>query len=414
MGIGLACVSVVGWGICSATASASPITPPTRTVSLEASHPLGPTSGCSTAIAPAPTLDGVRAPLSSGPIEPFGVAISANSRSGYVADASGAVYVYSLQSPVPAVQDVDSFRVTSVDGIPPRPGVSVLGLALTPNGRYLIAADNRGGAVVFNVAHLAKQHSNWSAWHTGTLQSDGQGAIETAVSPNGDFAFVTLENSDELAVFNLKRALLEGFRPSDLIGMVPLGVAPVGVAISPDGRYLYVTSEAARPLQTEGTLTTISVARAEQVPARAVISIVSAGCSPVRVVATRTAVFVSARGSDAVLSFSARDLVVRPSSALDGEVQVGESPVGLALVDDDRWVMVSDSDRFAVPGTGANLAAVEIASSGRMKLAGYISSGSFPRDMAASPDGKILLVDNFGSGQVEAVDVADLPQVSGL
>lgn len=87
---------------------------------------------------------------------------------------------------------------------------------------------------------------------------------------------------------------------------------------------------------------------------------------------------------------------------------MGEAPVGVALVDHDQMAVVADSNRFTVPGAAASLAVVAIDPSGRMGLAGYIASGTFPRDMAVSPDGQVLLVSNFGSNQVETVDVADL------
>lgn len=366
-----------------------------------------PAPPCSTAAATAPVLSNVATTFSSGPLEPFGVATSSKSHSALVADASGAIYVYSLRSSTPTITKVDSFRVSESDGIPPQPGVSPLGLALTPDGRYLIAASG-SGAVVFNVAHLREKHSGWASWVAGTLRSHGNGAIEAALSPGGSFAFVTLEGSDELAVFNLKRALGAGFRRSDLVGYVPLGVAPVGMAVSPSGRYLYVTSEARRASQREGTLTTIDLRRAEQRPAHAIMSIVSAGCSPVRVAATRSSVFVTARGSDALVEFDATRLVRDPGSALEDVVRVGEAPVGLALVHHNRTIVVSDSDRFATPGSGANLAVV-VSAAGRMELDGYLPAGSFPRDMAATADGRTVLVSNFGSGQVEAVAVGGLP-----
>jgi hypothetical protein len=46
-------------------------------------------------------------------------------------------------------------------------------------------------------------------------------------------------------------------------------------------------------------------------------------------------------------------------------------------------------------------------SSGRA-VVGHIAAGSFPREMALLPDGT-LLVTNYASGQVEAVDVASIP-----
>jgi hypothetical protein len=54
-----------------------------------------------------------------------------------------------------------------------------------------------------------------------------------AVSPDDRFAFVTLELSDSMAVFDLRKALASGFGPADFVGTVPLGTAPVGLAMSP-------------------------------------------------------------------------------------------------------------------------------------------------------------------------------------
>lgn len=82
----------------------------------------------------------------------------------------------------------------------------------------------------------------------GTLSAPSRGAlddsaIEVVVSPDGQFAFVTLEYADRAVVFNLGEALRTGFGAAEYVGSVPLGQAAVGMAISPDGRWLYATSE---------------------------------------------------------------------------------------------------------------------------------------------------------------------------
>jgi DNA-binding beta-propeller fold protein YncE len=364
--------------------------------------------GCSTAVAVAPALSNVETGSVTQALEPFGVAISANNKTAFVADASGAILVYTLGSASLKLDDLRSFHPNQQDQpAPPLGRLSPSGVALTPNGRDLIAAAG-SGAVVFSVTGLEKRSSPISAWTVGTLRSSGSGAIETAVSPDGNYVFVTLESSDVLAVFDLRRALHQGFSHSVPVGMVPLGIAPVGIAVAPNGRYLYVTSEATTSNQNEGTLTTIDMAKAEHDPSRAIVSTVSAGCSPVRVTATSTSVFVTARGSDSVLAFDARDLVLHPGSSLKAEVRVGEAPVGLALVDHGHLLVVADSNRFSAPGAGASLAVVNVSVSGQMSLAGYVGTGVFPRDMAVSHDGKTLLVSDFG-GQLESVNVSTLP-----
>jgi DNA-binding beta-propeller fold protein YncE len=93
------------------------------------------------------------------------------------------------------------------------------------------------------------------------------------------------------------------------------------------------------------------------------------------------------------------------------DVRVGELPVGLALVRDGSMVVVADSDRFNVSGMAASLAVVSVpdALARKPALLGYLPAGAFPREMALEPGGSTLLVTNYLSDQLEAVDVADLP-----
>ncbi|HXW45947.1 MAG TPA: hypothetical protein VEL03_14225, partial [Streptosporangiaceae bacterium] len=162
-----------------------------------------------------------------------------------------------------------------------------------------------------------------------------------------------------------------------------------------------------------GTLTVISVARAEQDPAHSIVARTVAGCNPVRVItsANGSVVWVTARASDALLAFSAARLLTDPGHALLADVRVGELPVGLALVRGGSLVVVADSDRFDVPGARSSLAVVDVADAlaGRPALLGYLPAGGFPREMALEPGGATLLVTNYSSGQLEAVDVAALP-----
>jgi DNA-binding beta-propeller fold protein YncE len=250
----------------------------------------------------------------------------------------------------------------------------------------------------------------------GTLSTPGPGArddsaIEVAVSPDGRFAFVTLEYADKAVVFNLGEALRAGFSTPGYVGSIPLGQAAVGMAVSPDGRWLYATSEVGYS-PPSGTLTVIDLRRAESDPASSVAATVDAGCEPVRVItsANGSEVWVTARASDDLLCFSAARLISDPAHALVAIVRVGEAPVGLAAVRGGSLIVVADSNRFAAGGAAADLDVVNVAAalSGDRAVAGRIPSGAFPREMALLPDGT-LLVSNYGSGQLEAVDVASIP-----
>jgi DNA-binding beta-propeller fold protein YncE len=259
-------------------------------------------------------------------------------------------------------------------------------------------------------------------------------AIEVAVSPDSRFAFVTLEYADEAAVFDLAGAVAHGFGTADYVGVIPLGQAAVGMAVSPDGRWLYATSEAATsrqqptglgspgacqgkvpgtsPGESPGTLSVINLRRAETDPAQSVTATVDAGYQPVRVVtaANGTEVWVTARASDDVLCFAAARLAADPAHALVAVTRVGSEPVGLAAVRGGTLLVVADSNRFGATGASSDLSVVSVpaALAGRPAVLGDLASGQFPRDMAVSPDGT-LLVSDFSSGQVQAIATAALP-----
>jgi DNA-binding beta-propeller fold protein YncE len=362
--------------------------------------------GCSTATAPARELAGVPTALETVPPAPFGVVTSADGRWSFVAlSGEGQVGVFqSGRSVLPhLVHQVD------LTGQP-------IGETLTRDGRYLLAADSADGAMVISTG---RAEAGQADAQVGTLGSGtgGAGAIEVAVSPDGRFAFVSLEDWASIAVYNVQKALTKGFGPADLVGMIPVGIAPVGLAVSPDGRWLYATSEAGRGAAAssatpQGTLTVIDLHRAEADPAASVVATVDAGCSPVRVItsADGDVVWVTARGSDRLLGFWAARLRTDPARSLVADVEVGEAPVGLALVGGGSAIVIADSNRFGASGATSSLAAVDVAAAlaGRPALLGYLPAGGFPREMALEPGGRTLLVTNYDSGQLEAVGVGDL------
>ena len=111
-----------------------------------------------------------------------------------------------------------------------------------------------------------------------------------------------------------------------------------------------------------------------------------------------------------MLAFSASRLRTAPRRAALAAVRVSAAPVGLALVDNDRRLIVADSDQFNVTGSTAGLAVVDPAHAlaGSPALIGVIRSGRFPRELSLEPDGDTMLATNYSSGQLEAVAVRGL------
>jgi DNA-binding beta-propeller fold protein YncE len=182
---------------------------------------------------------------------PFGVVTTGDGRWAFV----------SLTGPrTIGVLKVAASPVPSLIRQVPVAAAGLLGEALTPGDRYLLVANDGSGADVLSVQELEQGGKHPLV---GTLAApDGAqlpGSIEVAVSPDGDFVFVSLEDGSSIAVFNLRRALSAGFSAADYVGSIPAEPGPVGLAFSPDGRWLYSTSEASAGRGQIGTLTVISV-----------------------------------------------------------------------------------------------------------------------------------------------------------
>jgi DNA-binding beta-propeller fold protein YncE len=317
-------------------------------------------------------------------------------------------------------------------GLPPTTTGGTFGLAagetLTADGRYLLVADGSGAAVI-SVARAEADEPDPAAGVLSAPASASRsgpvgGAIEVTTSRDDRFAFVSLEYDDRIAVFNLRAALTDRFRSSSFVGTITLGQAVVGTAVSPDGRWLYATSELAAGAHPTpvgqsgpsayGTLSVIDLQRAETEPARAVVTTVQAGCGPVRVAVSPdgSVVLVTARESDELLAFSAARLLNDSKHALLATVRVGEAPVGLAVVANGRYIVVADSNRFQLRGATSALTIVDTHAmlTGQPSVVGTVPAGKFPRELAVSPTGKTLLVTNFASGQLEAIDLTSLTQ----
>ena len=345
--------------------------------------------GCTTATARAPNLTGVSATTTALAGPPFGVAVTASGRYSFVTTGNSVTVLRDAAGMAPAV-----VRTISV------PGASK-GVTLTPDGRFAIAAAGRG-AVVIDVAAAENGLPDPVA---GVLRSPkGSGAVEVLISPDGRYAFVTLQSSAEMAVFNLAAALSTRFGSADFIGYVPLAAQPVGMSIH--GTWLYVVS-------LTGKLAVVNLSKAETDPGGSVVATVRAGCGSARAMVSGNGkiVWVTARQSDALLAFSAPELRTDPEHALIAKVMVGETPLGETLVDHGARILVADSNLNHLAGESPNVAVVSTAKalSGQPALLGYLPVGRVPRQFAVEPGGRVVLVTVQGAGQLEAVNIDGLP-----
>ncbi len=356
--------------------------------------------GCTTGTGNPKALSGVRSQTFSLGGKPFGVAVTSDGKYSFVSTGNDVVVLNN---------DSGSLTPTQVVTIP-APGANK-GNAITHDGSYLLAAAG-SGAYVINVKEAEAGEADAVL---GKLTSPGgKEAAEVSISPNDHFAFVTLQDSAEMAVFNLPKSFSGGFGQSGFVGMVPLGADPVGIAQSPDGQWLYVAQENAQTTSSlEGKLYVLSMSVAENTPASAVKSSVTAGCGPARIIvsADGSDIWVTDRESNALVAFSAAKLLTKPADSLIARVNVGQTPIGVAFVRGGTEIMVADANLNNVPGAYTlTLVSTQAALQGRGPGAvlGFLPSGQVPREFGLEPGGTLLVSDN-GSGQLQAIDTGSLP-----
>ena len=377
--------------------------------------------GCQNVAPPEKNLTSVRTAEITVPAHPFGVVYAQQNDLAFVA----------LNTSL-GVLNTSAFIPSLTHEIPlPAPYVSIdgaLGITLTHDGRHVLVTAFSAALIVVDVAKAATGSPDAVVGVLNGTAAAGQSAIEVTVTRDDKYAFVSQEDGSlqtgergTIEVFKLQRPAANGTVSGTYVGYLVLGDLVVGTALSYDGRLLYATSETASENTTTGTLSVIDVAKLKTTPSEALISQVAGGCGPVRVLVSRDdqVVWVTARESNALLAFDASKLISNQSAtALLASVQVGTSPVGLRFAGaNERRILTANSNRFASldpalygnATTGLSVVDVDAAIRGEQANLGQIPTGLFPRELALSPDGKTILVSDYGSFMIQAIDVSTLP-----
>ena len=309
------------------------------------------------------------------------------------------------------------------------------GAVLTHDGKTLIVAS--GAYLAFlDASRLISGAGDPVLGYIGN--GSPVGFIYVNVTADDKIVFAAAERAEAIVTVNMDLVRAGKITDDAVISKLDVGNAPIAVTLSPDGRYLYTTSEIALPAWNwpevckpenavssgrgrgrapppyhgQGAIIVFDAALAVTAPSRAAVSRVAAGCSPVRLVLSPdgNTAYVSARNDNSLLAFDAHKLVNDTAHALLGKAEVGVAPVGVAVVDDASRIVVTNSNRFA-GGAGdhqplAVVDAAKLRAGGKQSVLGQIPAGGFPRELRVTADGRTLFVTNFSSKTLEMIDVA--------
>ncbi|MGC2407778.1 MAG: hypothetical protein WA431_15350 [Candidatus Cybelea sp.] len=287
------------------------------------------------------------------------------------------------------------------------------GLALTPDGKLLIVADDSYIALL-RTDRFSEDTSNAITYvkaERGDIEDDDAGAVYVSVTPDGRYAFVSEEQAGTLTVVDLLKAEAAG-PESAIVGDIDVGDAPITTLFSGDGKTLYGTIERAsqrlaypRSCRAEGAaprdprrfppgaIFSLDVATAERASG-ANLRFAASQCSSVRMalVPGGRLAWVTNRASGSVSLFDLAKLVNDAKSSRMNDVAVGSNPVPVAVTRDARYVLIGITNRFGSGGTTAGR--IVVMDNHTARIVGSIPVGKFPRDFSYGREPTLFLSNN--------------------
>jgi YVTN family beta-propeller protein len=224
----------------------------------------------------------------------------------------------------------------------------------------------------------------------------GPGPLGVAITPNDREVYVTNFGADPdlvpegvagntVSVINTRR--------NEVVATIPVGNLPAGVAITPDGRRAYV------PNRGDDTVSVINT------KSKKVVDTVAVQDKPANVILTPDGdrAYVTNFGSNTVSVIDTATNMVVPVP--DGEaIKVGLVPIGLAITPDGARVYVVNVNFSPVPPPPlGNVSVIDTATN---TVIATVVVGPGPRAVAITPDGAHAYVTNFFDDTLSVIDTA--------
>jgi 6-phosphogluconolactonase len=329
--------------------------------------------GAGTVSAYSIAADGSLNTVAGSPFEaavPLGVAVSPDGRYLYVADFtwSGGVSAFAI------APDGDLSPVAG-SPFPAKPGT--WGLAIAPDGRHLYAAN--GGAN--NVSAYSIEANGILTAVPGSPFPAGSGPTNLAITPNGRFLYSTNEESNDLSAYSIA----EDGALSPVSGSpYPAGEWPRAVSLTPDGKYLYVANHTSKQITAFSIAADGTLAQVPGSPFPSAYDQLGAAVAP-----NGRYVYTSANGGIPAFSIAADGaLTPIPGSPFRPR---GDDPNSVAVTPDSRYVYVSNYGIFEwEPGepTNSTVTALSVAAGGGLSAipGSPFATGYAPTELAVSPD----------------------------
>jgi len=311
--------------------------------------------------------------------------------------AAGAVYVASLESDSVSAFSVGSGgSLSAIAGSPFATGRQPLGVAVSPDGRHVYVTNlARESVSAFAVA----PDGSLSAV-AGSPFATGYGPWAVAVSLDGKHVYVANNNRGSVSGSVSAFSVASDGSLSAVAGS-PFSTGaeePVAVAVSPDGKHLYVSNQAS------GKVSAFSIAADGSLSPVAGSPFATSDPQGMAVSPNAKYLYVANGGSQNVSAFA---IAANGSlSAVAGSpFATGATVVGVAITLDGRYLyLANQSNPYGVSG-------FSIASDGSLSaVAGspfvIPAHGAGPNGVAASRDDKHVYLTNYSSNNIWAFSIS--------
>jgi YVTN family beta-propeller protein len=203
----------------------------------------------------------------------------------------------------------------------------------------------------------------------------GDGPTSVAITPDGKYAFVT-------DVFGESVSVVETGLRRKVATIEEVGEEPFGIAITPDGKYAYVTDRASDEVAVISTQTRKLV---ESIP-------IPVGAEPTGIAISPTGKFayIADRGTDQVEAISTEAMAV-----IGQPIKVGDGPMGIEFG--------SGGTAYVVDGLGKEVSAINTAT-GKVTGIPLSKESGPPRGISISPDGSKAYVVGTETGPISVID----------
>jgi YVTN family beta-propeller protein len=165
---------------------------------------------------------------------PSGMVITPDGNTAYVNNYGGPEGVGSGNATTVRVVDLNS---NSIVGQPITVGLAPAALAITPDGQFVYVVNYVDGNPGTGTISIIQTSSNTVV---GTINGLF-GPFAIAITPNGKYAYVTNFGSNNFAPIGTTVSIVK-LRNNTIVKTITLGIQPSGLAITPDGHYAYVAN----------------------------------------------------------------------------------------------------------------------------------------------------------------------------